>query len=202
MGGKYVKGWSKSGSIVSDYTGGTPVARKINGVYWMYWGDVNIWAATSPDLIHWTPLLYQNGEKAEQPLRHNAAEIPEVRTILAPRNGKFDSDIIEPGPPAIMTPEGILLIYNGRNVQDIGDKKLPEGTYAGGQVLLDREHPEKVLQRTEHWFIRPDQPYETTGQVNEVCFLEGLVRYKGRWFLYYGTADSKIAVAVKPLAIR
>ena len=29
-----------------------------------------------------------------------------------------------------------------------------------------------------------------------MCFLEGLVYFKGRWFLYYGTADSKIAVAV------
>jgi predicted GH43/DUF377 family glycosyl hydrolase len=47
------------------------------------------------------------------------------------------------------------------------------------------------------YFMTPDKPYETTGQVNQVCFIEGLVNYKGKWFLYYGTADSKIAVAVK-----
>ena len=35
------------------------------------------------------------------------------------------------------------------------------------------------------------------GQVNRVCFVEGLVNYKSKWFLYYGTGDSKIAVAVK-----
>ena len=29
------------------------------------------------------------------------------------------------------------------------------------------------------------------------AFVEGLVNYKNKWFLYYGTADSKIAVAVK-----
>lgn len=28
-----------------------------------------------------------------------------------------------------------------------------------------------------------------------MCFLEGMVFFKGKWFLYYGTADSKIAVA-------
>ena len=50
---KYAAGWSKSGSIVSKYVNGTPVAQRINGVYWMYWGDQNIWAATSDDLIHW-----------------------------------------------------------------------------------------------------------------------------------------------------
>jgi len=49
----------------------------------------------------------------------------------------------------------------------------------------------------EDHFIHPDKPYEKTGEVNEVCFVEGLVYFKKQWFLYYGTADSKIAVAVK-----
>jgi len=35
------------------------------------------------------------------------------------------------------------------------------------------------------------------GDIYEVCFVEGLVYFKDKWFLYYGTADSKIAVAVK-----
>lgn len=34
------------------------------------------------------------------------------------------------------------------------------------------------------------------GQINKVCFVEGLVPFRGRWLLYYGTADSRIAVAV------
>jgi predicted GH43/DUF377 family glycosyl hydrolase len=34
------------------------------------------------------------------------------------------------------------------------------------------------------------------GEVNDVCFVEGLVHFKGKWFMYYGTADSKIAVAI------
>jgi predicted GH43/DUF377 family glycosyl hydrolase len=41
----------------------------------------------------------------------------------------------------------------------------------------------------------PDQPFEITGQVNNVCFVEGLAFFKDKWLLYYGTADSKIAVA-------
>jgi predicted GH43/DUF377 family glycosyl hydrolase len=70
--------------------------------------------------------------------------------------------------------------------------------YAGGQVLLDKNDPTKVLRRLDHNFIRPDRPYEITGQVNQVCFLEGLADFNGRWLLYYGTADSRIAVAVGP----
>ncbi|HEY4877300.1 MAG TPA: hypothetical protein VIH86_17105 [Puia sp.] len=45
--------------------------------------------------------------------------------------------------------------------------------------------------------MKPDKSYEISGQVNNVCFVEGLANFNNRWFLYYGTADSKIAVAVK-----
>ena len=192
---KYVNKWSKSGSIISSYDNGTPVAKKINGKYWMYWGDVNIWAATSDDLIRWTPVLYDSTEKPSIPLRHNAGEIAEVKIVFGPRVGKFDSDLVEPGPPAMIKDDHILLIYNSRNVKNIGDTSLAEGTYAPGYVKIDKNDPLKVLERSEHYFMKPDKPYETTGQVNHVCFLEGLVRYKKNWYLYYGTADSKIAVA-------
>ena len=53
----------------------------------------------------------------------------------------------------------------------------------------------KVLKRMDKWFITPDQPFEITGQVNNVCFVEGLAFFNNKWLFYYGTADSKIAVA-------
>jgi len=90
-----------------------------------------------------------------------------------------------------------LLIYNGRNIPSIGDSTLAEGTYAIGQALLDAGDPTRVLQRMDHYFMKPSQPYEITGQVNQVCFAEGLAQFDGKWFLYYGTADSKIAVTIK-----
>jgi len=63
--------------------------------------------------------------------------------------------------------------------------------------LMDKNDPVRVIDRTADYFMRPDKPYERTGQVNQVCFLEGLARFRDMWFLYYGTADSKIAVAIK-----
>jgi predicted GH43/DUF377 family glycosyl hydrolase len=117
--------------------------------------------------------------------------------VFGPRKGKFDSDLVEPGPPAMLTDKGILLIYNSRNVPSKGDTTLAEGTYAASQILFDKNDPAKVIDRMETYFIKPGKSYETSGQVNHVCFVEGLVHYKGKWFLYYGTADSKIAVAVK-----
>jgi len=182
--GKYSRTWSKSGSIVSRYLGGRIVATKINGKYWMYWGDQDIWVATSDDLIHWTPLRRRSDSA--------------LTVVLAPRARHWDSDLVESGPPAMITKEGILLIYNGKNRGADGDSSLPEGMYGGGQVLLDKNDPTRVLRRLDHNFIRPDRPYEITGQVGQVCFLEGLADFKGRWLLYYGTADSRIAVAVGP----
>jgi len=174
--------WSKSGSIVSTYENGTPLAKKINGYYWIYWGDTDIFLARSNDLIHWDAITGSNDA---------------LVSVIHPRPKKFDSDLVESGPPAMLTDSGILLIYNSRNVKLKGDSSLPDGTYAASQILLNKNNPEQIVHRMENYFMKPDKPYEITGQVNNVCFVEGLVKFKGKWFLYYGTADSKIAVAVK-----
>ena len=195
--GKYLNLWSKSGSIVSTYVNGKIVATKINGKYWMYWGDQNIWTATSTDLINWEPIEMQANEKAPIASKGQALNMPLLKIVVPTRDKMFDADLVESGPPAMLTDKGILLIYNARNLQNIGDTSLPDGTYTGGQVLLDKNDPTKVIKRLDHYFFKPDKPYELTGQVNNVCFLEGLANYQGKWFLYYGTADSKIAVAVR-----
>jgi predicted GH43/DUF377 family glycosyl hydrolase len=195
--GKYKDLWSKSGSIVSRYENGRIIATRVAGKYWMYWGDQNIWAATSDDLLNWTPVEMASGEQPPIPLRGQAVNMPRLKIVVPTRAKKFDSDLVESGPPAMLTDSGILLIYNGRNIPAIGDSSLPEGTYAGGQVLMDRSDPTRVKHRLEYCFIKPDRPYEIAGQVGQVCFLEGLAYFKGKWLLYYGTADSKIAVAVK-----
>ena len=198
MNGKYIDLWSKSGSIVSVYGQGKIVATKINGKYWMYWGDIFIWSATSDDLIHWTPVEMKTGEKATDSLKSWALKMPNLKIIIPTRNKKFDSDLVESGPPAMLTDKGILLIYNSKNLQEIGDTTLPQGIYTASQVLLDKNDPTHILKRMDHYFIRPDKAYEITGQVDQVCFLEGLAHFNKHWFLYYGTADSKIAVATRP----
>lgn len=195
--GKYLNLWSKSGSIVSSYVDGKIIATKINGKYWMYWGDQNIWAATSTDLINWEPVEMSANEKAPIALKGQALNMPLLKIVVPTRDNMFDADLVESGPPAMLTDKGILLIYNSRNLRNIGDTSMPDGTYTGGQVLISKTDPTKIIKRLDHYFFKPDKPYELTGQVNNVCFLEGLANYQGKWFLYYGTADSKIAVAVK-----
>lgn len=193
-GGKYIDYWSKSGSVICTAKGSKLVATKIKGKYWMYWGESNIYMATSDNLIDWTPIKETDpAKKSFDSLRNYEA----FKILFSPRRGKFDSELVEPGPPAMITKNGILFVYNSKNSPTFGDKALPDGVYAAGQILLDKNDPTKVLDRCEENFFKPTKDYEITGQINNVVFLEGLVPFKGKWFLYYGTADSKIAVAVK-----
>lgn len=192
MGGKYLNTWAKAGAIVTKMIDGNMVAQKINGKYWMYWGDTDIFLATSDDLKDWTPIE----SSPEDKLKPSHTNGEGLKPILGPRPGKFDSHIVEPGPAPIVTDKGIWMIYNSRNGGTEMNPDLPEGTYSAGQVLFDKNDPTKVIARSENYFITPEKDYEIEGQVNRVCFVEGLVYYKDKWFLYYGTADSKIAVAV------
>ncbi|HTF19821.1 MAG TPA: glycoside hydrolase family 130 protein, partial [Chryseolinea sp.] len=196
--GKYKNTWSKSGAIVAalrdtaqlanSHTTGLPasgqavVAARINGKYWMYFGDTDLFMATSDDLLHWTPV--EEGGR--------------LKSVLKPRPGYFDSRLVESGPFALLTDRGVTLIYNGMNLDTGGDTTLAPGAYCSGQALFDKNDPTVAIDRLNEHFLKPDRPYELAGQVNQVCFVEGLVPFRGQWFLYYGTADSKIAVAVKP----
>ncbi|MBO9659246.1 MAG: hypothetical protein J7527_10520, partial [Chitinophagaceae bacterium] len=192
-GGKYINYWSKSGSVVAKKEGDKLVATKINGKYQMYWGESNIYMATSDNLIDWTPVPETDPAKYQY---DSLRKYPAFKIVFGPRKGKFDSELVEPGPPALLTDAGILFLYNSKNSPSFGDKALADGTYAAGQILLDKNDPFKVVDRSENYFFKPEKDYEITGQVNNVCFIEGLVPFKNKWFLYYGTADSKIAVAV------
>ena len=180
--GKYLNVESKSGSIVSRVVGNRLVATKVNGKYWMYFNVPNVFIATSDNLTDWTPLELND----ERPL-----------AVLSPRPGYFDSWLVEPGPPAILTERGIVLLYNAGNGDKFGDPSLPARVYTAGQALFDARNPLKLLDRTDRPFLRPTEDYERTGQYPEgTTFVEGLVPFKGDWYLYYGSADSRVGVAV------
>ncbi len=179
--GRYLDLDCKSGAIVGQLQGERLVAAQINGSYWMYWGAGAVHLARSPDLINWTPVEDSAGK---------------LLVVLKARPGRFDSGITEAGPPAVLTPRGIVVIYNGQNSQTAGDPELAPATYSVGQALFAADDPSKILARLEHPFFRPQTPWEQTGQYTAgTTFCEGLVRMNGRWLLYYGCADSFVGVA-------
>jgi inosine-uridine nucleoside N-ribohydrolase/predicted GH43/DUF377 family glycosyl hydrolase len=188
-GGKYAKFQYKSASIVTrlDEEKGRLIAARIDGKYWMYWGEGAIHLATSPDLIHWTPVEDATGHPVE---------------LLRPRNGHFDSSFPEAGPPPVVTEAGIVLLYNGKNAASGGDPAMGANAYAAGEALFDGKNPARLIAQTDRPVLKPELPYEKTGQyIAGTTFAEGLVVFHGQWFLYYGCADSKVAVATAQLAV-
>jgi beta-1,2-mannosidase len=155
--------WTKSGAIVPE---------KIDGKYWMYFlgttadNKDQAGLASSPDLLHWT----------------EATQTP----ALPVRPGRFDSRVAEPGPAPIVTPNGILLIYNG------ADDNL---VYRTGIAIFDRNDPRKLLWRSEEPIFSPEKEWEKVGQVPNVVFVEGVLKEKNRYRFYYGGADKYVGVA-------
>jgi predicted GH43/DUF377 family glycosyl hydrolase len=161
--GKWNRGWTKSGAIVPE---------KISGKYWMYWlgtaGDKTdqMGLSSSTDMLRWS-------EETDRP-------------VLPRRPGKFDSRVVEPGPPPIVTPNGIILIYNG------ADDHL---VYRVGIAIFDRNDPRKVLYRSEQPVFEPEREWEKNGQVPNVVFVEGMAKRGNEWLFYYGGADKYVGVA-------
>ncbi|MBR6388814.1 MAG: hypothetical protein IKS15_01665 [Opitutales bacterium] len=185
-GGKYINMPCKSAAIVCEQSKKDTskfAISKVGGKYFMYWGEACVFAATSDDLINWQPVENPNGS---------------LKALIAPRAGYFDSSLTEVGPAAIKTKNGILVLYNGKNARGKNaDRRFAEGTYAAGQVLFDLDDPLKPIARLDVPFFRPMADFERRGQYAQgTVFIEGLVFYKGRWFMYYGCADSLVGVAV------
>ncbi|MEO6924519.1 MAG: glycoside hydrolase family 130 protein, partial [Bryocella sp.] len=119
--GKYSTFKYKSAGILTRLTNGKLLAAKLNGKYWMYWGEVEVRLATSDDLIHWTPVEDASGKPIV--LLHN-------------RPGRSDSKFPEVGPPPMLTDKGILLLYNAKNASGSApDPALAPDTYSVQEAL-------------------------------------------------------------------
>ncbi len=135
----------------------------------------NIWVSYSDDMQHW-------GEHT---------------MLLEARNGAFwDADKIGLSTSPIETADGWLLIYHGV-------RKTAGGViYRVGLALLDIDDPCHVLARGDEWVFRPETNYELTGDVPNVVFPCGAVLGANgdQLRVYYGAADTSVAVATASLA--
>lgn len=183
--GKYAGLKCKSAGIVTRLDKGRLIAAKINGKYWMYWGEGDIHLATSSDLIHWTPIEDKNGT-------------PMV--LLRRRPGKSDSAFPETGPPAVLTTRGIVLLYNAKNTADnTMDHSVGAHAYTVQEALFSASDPQQLVARTDHPVLQPALDWEKSGQYAAgTTFGEGLVFFHKNWWLYYGSADSFVGIAKAP----
>jgi predicted GH43/DUF377 family glycosyl hydrolase len=134
--------------------------------------ESHIWLSYSPNLKHW-------GEHQE--------------LIHARRGSWWDAIKIGLSAPPIATEEGWLVSYHGVRATASGS------IYRLGLVLLDLEEPARVLRRSEEWIFGPKAHYEREGDVDDVVFPCGWINKDGTIFMYYGAADSCIALATAKL---
>ncbi len=73
------------------------------------------------------------------------------------------------------------------------------GSVIAAALLCVMFGPPQVLARSEAPIFVPERPWERTGQVPNVVFVEGMVRDGARWLFYYGGADRTVGVATAPV---
>lgn len=151
--------------------------RRVNGRFMMLsrpsdsghtpFGD--IYLSESPDLVYW-------GRH-----RHVMGKSPEW----------WESVKIGGGAAPIETSEGWLLFYHGVTGTCNGF------VYSVGGAILDIDEPSKVKYRSSTFLITPEEWYEERGFVPNVCFPCATIQDPdtGRIAIYYGAADSYVAVA-------
>ena len=132
----------------------------------------DIWLSFSPDLKHW-------GDHQE---------------IIYAREGSWwDANKIGLSAPPIETPQGWLVLYHGVRTTASGS------IYRLGLAMLDLGNPARVIHRTDEWIFGPQTKYEREGDVDDVVFPCGWVVKGDEVKMYYGAADSCIALATANL---
>ena len=62
---------------------------------------------------------------------------------------------------------------------------------------IDNNNLEKIIFRSDTCLLKPTLPHELSGQYKSgTTFADGLVYFQSKWFLYYGTADSFVGLAI------
>ena len=199
--GKYREMWSKAAAVVTEITDDRLVAVKIKGKYWMYFGEGNIYAATSDDLIEWTPLEWAPGQEnapADGEISYQRKDASrDLCVIQYPRKRMFDSELVEGG-VAILTRNGIVHLYNASDhdsPESATWKKESRLYYSLGQALYSADDPTKLLDRSDVAFLKPNMDFEKLGCTPNVVYLTGIAWYRGRWMIYYNGADWMVGVA-------
>ncbi len=133
----------------------------------------HIWISFSPDLKHWG----------------------DHQILLPARRGAWwDADKVGLSTPPLRTEEGWLVLYHGV-------KSTPAGSiYRVGLAMLDLEHPRQVTSRSDEWVFAPEAAYELFGDVDKVVFPCGWTLVGDEIRLYYGAADTSIALATGSLS--
>ncbi len=165
---------SRLGLVIHPYNKDAALfPRKVGGRYLLLHRPTagpleNVWMSGSEDLRHWgSPVCVL--QEDQQP--------------------GWDSGKVGTGPTPIETSEGWLLIFHGVQLEETG------WLYRVGLALLDLEDPSRIVAKAPQWVFGPTQSYEMRGEKPGIVFPTGAVVQSGILRLYYGAADTSVAVA-------
>jgi beta-1,2-mannobiose phosphorylase / 1,2-beta-oligomannan phosphorylase len=99
-------------------------------------------------------------------------------------------DHVEIGAPPIKTKYGWLLIYSY-----IKSYLTSHKFFGIEAVLLDLDNPQKIIKRTDQPLLYPEHDYELIGKIPNVIFPSGAIIYNDVVGIYYGAADTSVALA-------
>ncbi len=117
--------------------------------------------------------------------------------LLASPEQPWESLKIGGGTPPIRLPEGWLTFYHGVSGTVSLDPNVQKHVcYSAGALILDAEHPMKVVYRSAQPVLEPEKQDEQEGIVPNVVFPTAIDRREDNGVdVYYGMADSRIGVA-------
>ena len=182
---KNLGSWKRQGIIFREQNkDATIFPEKIKGNYvalhrpegFFEFSRPSIWISHSKDLVHW-------GRE---------------KSIVETRPGRWDSERIGGGTVPLKTKKGWLEIYHG--VEETGNGRR---IYNAGALMLDKKNPARVLARSpknKPLFV-PEKRFEKKGFISNVVFPTAAFPDLNRkdLLIYYGAADSRIAVKRMPL---
>lgn len=159
---KDLRHWKKHGLAVRDtasLSGGVLLPQKIGGRFVMYYAKEEMRLAFSNDLLHW---------------------FPQAEPILRLRADKFDSDMIDVGPPPLIVDSTVVLLYNARNAA---------GNLALGVARFSIDNPATLLARADNpLFELPSSAMKD----EPAASITAMVLWRGRYEMFYTAAPGVI----------
>ena len=114
------------------------------------------------------------------------------RIVLDPKY-RYENKLIGGGCVPIETKDGWLLIYHAVESAKFGN------VYHASVALLDKNNPQKVIARLQEPLFSPDEVWEKKGHVANVVFPSTALAEGNNLVIFYGAADTKIAVKIVDL---
>ncbi|GAV09226.1 hypothetical protein RvY_18800 [Ramazzottius varieornatus] len=173
--------WTRHGPVFPTERGSKSGALLLRdqAPHYLLWGDLDIRIAESNDPKRW----------------------PTVGDILfSPRSNRFDSRLVESGPPPLRLSNGdYLFLYNSAQLQW---PENPKKNYYVGWVILDGTNPKIIKARSASPLLGPQFAWET-GQHPYLCnapnvvFLEAAYPVgQDKFVVFFGGADANIGQAL------